>query len=302
MRICSIAIDNLEFFNYQVEYSSNRLFLFDLVIWFGGDEKQCYILKSKKKRCLHPNIQIVNMEHRIKNGIDVSLVHDLGYNYVKMNYPYYSIYAIHTADELLTDYGINAITDWIYNSEEEFATFAGMSNKLLCETSNSPLVFQIMRNGVEYKSGKQDNYYRFCNGIKITSNYHYGGNRGESNKEHLNYMIDIGYACAQFCCNKIKNWTRMGAGDGNTPALLALYEKGDKEGFIKQMINLHRKEFHGVTDKILIPVKYEGEYKEAIDDLGLKEEYDIITKLVKEINGMDKFLSIKLSLIETQKQ
>ena len=68
MRISSMVVDHLEHVNYRVEYVSNRLKIFDLVIWFGADEYQCELLKEKRKLCDHQNIEIVNLNHKIEDG------------------------------------------------------------------------------------------------------------------------------------------------------------------------------------------------------------------------------------------
>lgn len=282
LRIASMVVDNLEWVNYRVEYNSGRLLLFDLVIWFGGDEYQCQLLEEKKKNCIHPNIKIVNLNHKIKNGADFAYMQDLSFQYIKENYDY-SICAFQSADVLLTELGQRKVDEWIDNSHDDFAVFLSMNNKFFCETGYGIVVFQIFRSGVEYKTnnGLSDNI-RFCNGEQIVKNK-YWGQDGWSETEHLNYVIDNGYINPEAAFQKAKNWSRLCYGDANTPELLSLYS--DKRAFVKRYIELVRGEFHGFSDKKLIPVKYEGEYKRMIDDLNIKDDYDFVCSVVSEINS-----------------
>ena len=282
MKICSMICDNLEWVNYRVEYISNRLILFDLVIWFGGDHEQCKLLEIKREQCLHPNVKIVNLNHKIKNGSDFAIMQDLSFAHIKENYKY-SICAFQSADELLTEFGIQAVKLWIEHSDDQFAVFTAMSNKFFCETFIAPLVFQIFRGGVEYRSnnGLSDNT-RFCNKVEITKNM-YHTNLGYSDTEHLNYVIDTGYINAEAAYQKAVNWSRLCYGDSNTPGTIALYAT-DKAAFIKRYIHFCRGEFHGATDHKIILVQYQGEYKRLIDDLNLKADYDFTCKVIEQIN------------------
>lgn len=275
-----MVVDHLDHFDYKVEYVSNRLKYFDLVIWFGADNYQCLLLEEKKRKCLHHNVRVVNINHKIRNGADFAYMQDLSFRFIKENYNY-SICAFQSADELLTDFGVNAVKDWVENSDEKFTVFAAMSNKMFCETFIAQLVFQIFRSGVEYRSnnGISDNI-RYCDGFRIDSNMKYT-NLGESEKEAQNYLIDIGYISPKECFDKVKNWSRLCYGDEHTPHLLSLYP-GDE--FVRFFIERHRGEFHGATDHKITPVIYSGEYKRLIDDLGLKTEYDYVCELIKTIN------------------
>ena len=277
-----MVVDHLEYVNYRVEYISNRLLIFDLVIWFGADNYQCGQLIEKKRYCNHPNIKIVNLNHKIKDGRDFAIMQDMSFSYIKEHYDY-SICAFQSADELLTDYGIKAVDNWIKHSKEQFALFAAMSNKMFCETFNAELVFQIFRRGQEYRSnnGLSDNI-RFCNDIDMNTNIKIS-NLGYSDKEKYNYIIDTGYIDALACYQKIVNWGRLCYGDANKTYLAELYKTGQKELFIKEFIRLHISEFHRETDKKVTPVKYEGEYKRLIDDLDLKDDYDLTVKLINEL-------------------
>lgn len=277
-----MIIDHLEHVNYRVEYVSNRLMIFDLVIWFGADEHQCKLLEEKKHQCEHPNVIIVNLNHKIKDGRDFAIMQDMSFKYIKDNYDY-EICAFQSADELLTDYGVKSVEDWINNSDEQFAVFGAMSNKLFCETFFAQLVFQIFRKGVEYRSnnGLSDNI-RYCNEQRIDSNQ-YVYNLGDSDKEHLNYVIDTGYIDHFACYQKTKNWGRLCYHDNYTDELVTRYEEGDLKGFIWLFIEKSRSEYHGATDKKITPVKYEGEYKRLIDDLNLKEEYEYTREILREM-------------------
>ena len=282
MKIASMVVDHLEHFDYKVEYVSNRLTSFDMVIWFGADEHQCEMLEAKKNYCKHPNVSVVNLDHKIKNGNDFAIMQDMSFEHIKNNYDY-SICAFQSADELLTDYGIKAVDEWIANSDQEFAVFYAMSNKMFCETYVAPLVFQIFRRGVEYRTnnGLSDNI-RYCNGKAITDNNYYT-NLGYSDQEDSNYIIDLGYINAEACYNKVRNWSRLCYGDGHTPKLLGLYDLEDKTEFIKFFIERHRGEFHGATDHKVTPVLYQGEYKRLIDDLNIKADYDFTVELIKTL-------------------
>jgi len=279
MRICSMIIDHLEHVNYRVEYISNRLLIFDLVIWFAADQHQEDLLCDKLVECKHPNIRIVNLNHKIKDGRDFAIMQDMSFKFIEDNYDY-EICAFQSADELLTEYGIEAVERWIKAENQSFAVFAAMSNKLFCETFIAPLVFQIFRKGVKYRTnnGLSDNL-RYCNGTAIDSNMYYR-NLGTVEEEDKNYVIDTGYIDAYACYQKTKNWGRLCYHDEYTDKLIKLWEEGNKEGFINLFIEKSRKEYHGATDKKVVPFKYEGEYKRLIDDLGLKEEYLITSELL----------------------
>jgi len=282
MRIASMIVDHLEHVNYRVEYVSERLMIFDLVIWFGADEHQCEMLEVKKMACNHPNIEIVNLNWKIKDGRDFAMMQDMSYEYIRDNYDY-SVSAFQSADELLTERGIKEVSKWIETSEQQFAIFGAMSNKLFCETFFAQLVFQIFRKGVVYRSndGLSDNI-RFCDNVRIDCNQ-YVSNLGESSQELMNYVIDTGYIDAYACYQKTKNWGRLCYHDEYTDELVELWESGDKKGFIELFIKKSRTEYHGATDQQIIPFKYEGEYKRLVDDLGLKEEYDYTCKILNEL-------------------
>ncbi|HIG09308.1 MAG TPA: hypothetical protein EYQ51_06075 [Alphaproteobacteria bacterium] len=279
-KVFSLVIDHLDKVDYKVWYNTPDIF--DLNLWFGADSHQCELLEEKRRLCPVP-VEIVNINHKIKDGRDFAHMQDLSFKYMKETYDP-DVFILQSADELLTQKGKDFVLDWIDNSEEQFCTLAAMSNKLFCETFIAPLPFQMFRKGVEYKSnnGLSDNI-RWCNGVNIAENMHHT-NLGYSDQEKDNLVIDCGYIDAFACYQKTKNWGgRLCYHDDFTDELIKLWESGDKEAFIKLFVRKTRAEFHGASDKKITPVKYEGEYKKMIDDLGLKDEYDYTVEILKTI-------------------
>lgn len=264
-----MIVDNLQWYDYRVEYASERLYNFDKVIWFGCNDYQVELLKEKK--CKHKGIEIINIEHQIRNGKDFDLGQDKCFQFVKNNYDY-DVFVMQSADELLTDYGIQEVESWINNSDENFAAFMGQSNKLYCETLLAPIVFQIMRRGVNYRSNKGGDNKRFCDDIDIVKNLKYSGK---------NYLVDIGYISTEVFYKKMINWNRLCYGSPEKEHLIKLYEEGDLEEFIFHVFKYFRSEFHGATDKKIV-MENEGEYKRLIEDFNLQDDFNLVKKVLDE--------------------
>lgn len=282
MNICSMVIDNLEFVDYRVGYSSSRMKCFDRFVWFGSDKFQCEMLEEKKKRFNLDNVDIINSEHKIKNGDDFAILQEKSYYFIKENYDY-DVLCFLSADELLTDFGQKYLVEWVDSLHESFCVFYAMSNKMFCETHLDPICFQVIRKGVTYKTngGKSDNL-RYCDGEDITTNSHHY-NLGTPDEEDKNLVIDFGYLNPLACYRKMINWNRLCYSSAEKIHLIDLFNSGDVHQFILKFFEYHRKAFHGATDKKIKTFEFKGEYKRLIKDLNMTEDFKLVQEIVSEL-------------------
>lgn len=263
--IC-LYVDNQEVVKYPVDYISEKLSTFDIIIWFGGDEKQVDILEGINH---NSKVVVVNIDHKINAPSDIESGQTKCFKWMQENIEA-DIYALMEADFVMTEYGNEEVERWAQEETEGAVCFAAMQNKLYHETWNNPVALQIHRKGFSYDA-TGGSWHRYANGNGVRRKTDYCElamlNMGKRAILDLGYLsLDAIYRKAQ--CHSVKLWP-----DAEWKALEVFYAE-DKPEYIRRVIrkyDLKRENFIPLSDQ---------QYWKIFEELNLLNEYEFVQRLI----------------------
>lgn len=254
-------VDNQDAVKYPVGYLTTLWKDFASLFWFTSDDENAAILEQV--RLNHPlgdriKIKVVGQKIRVPDDLMLAYPKCIG----QLRLSGCKFIALQEADLALTDDGV----DCLRSSPDSLGCFslAAMQNKLFCETWHNPVGCVVLPANAGYECGPASDWDIRVNGDKIRPIEGPHGSR---------MMLDLGYASPDAFYRKMLNHSKIWP-DTIKLATARAFERSRREGILA-MAEIAKGE---VAGGILKPVAYEGQYRQMIDGMGLKEDYDLIVE------------------------